>query len=839
MPPTLALPGCIVRPDGDWLFDRIAQRDQGWHIKNDHGDIWPTPSTLDLAIIEAVRSAATHGNKIAVGVPRIVTGIILGPAIYVALNRFIQRTGFADQPGFNAFPFSRHSDRIVLASRSHAVRDLLGASLMKFGRSETKLCQFPTFRLTRTGDLEPGVYGDLPKQERPRSDQMIALAPSLVVYDYWPFPATIRLPRVAAVFAELAEHDSLETVERLKDFTDRTNPAVVLAIVNLNDAEKRQRLAELGYQFVAAQTPEGDGGSLRPSFAAVDLAAPKQTSVTFQPVPDEEPVNKTLAEAFQLIVEAHARVPRGTLYPAALTRAWYILDHLASCPVSLERYETLRRRDPREQTLRFRIGKLREINWGSVPDTIRSMLMLRWPDIVDRLDQAHTLLLESNPKWWAVADRILAAASPTGVIVSNRLAAQALREELLLGFDWNEMDSLVAVRSFREARRNDELFPRVVLLGAWKDLQRPLVFALLPRQIDILGYSYEACVLEKRLHAVQQDLEQVLPDQTRATYTRLLHHGSVTSSPARQTALTWNTDGVRHARNSTIRHWQQMAKAPARGEVDDNDELLIDDELHYEYTQVVELAADHAAATPSYVTPDDADDDELIPAVSITFADSTHVTLPADRELLVLPRDADVAQQRFAANLAVEDRVLLFSSSEHHDIFATTLTRTRHLLATDQRILDRWRDALVTLRHSYPPDEWGSGARFCEALEGLNCRRDRVTMRSWITGSTMAPRDPSDIACMLCLAGVSTGAESWAALIAREINYVRDFNRRIGRRIIRRMLTRGSGDETRDRIDEEIDELLEDSELRVVAAVGPVQPQPARTLTFNATEEEL
>jgi hypothetical protein len=91
-----------------------------------------------------------------------------------------------------------------------------------------------------------------------------------------------------------------------------------------------------------------------------------------------------------------------------LRRAWYVFDHLAACPLPLASYELLRRRDPREQTLRFRLEKLEDINWGQITNpVVRGMLMTRWDPLLDLLRKAYAALLNDNPKWWHLAEMIL------------------------------------------------------------------------------------------------------------------------------------------------------------------------------------------------------------------------------------------------------------------------------------------------------------------------------------------------------------------------------------------------------------------------------------------------
>lgn len=811
-------------PASDWLFERMTEPAQGWHIRNNDADVWPKLGTPDAMILQAARAVAQTGGRLAVCVPRVVTGLVLGPAVYVALNGLLsQQLTRALPADFVSFPLHGQKS-LILASRSHEVRDLLAESVMTFQRRETRLCHFPTFRLTRTGALDPGVYGRLTSLQQPRPADMLPNAPAIIVYDYWPFPAHVRLPPVAVVLAELAENDSYETVDRLGDLLARTTPQFTFAVVNLHDVEKRRRLAELGFQFITMPADGAAAGTPVQSFASISRAAPATTRIRYDALPDGA-VNGALADAFQIIAEANNKLPRGEPCPHPLRRAWYLLDHLATCPIPLARYEELRRRDPREQSLKFRLEKLEHVDWSLIPGGTRGMLMARWSHIIERLGQAYAALLEHNPKWWRLAEMILDADAPLGVLLPNRLAAQGLRDELLVEWEWSEYTSPVKVRSFGEARRADECFERVVLAGLWKDWQRPLVFGALPREVCIPGYPYESLVLDKRLRALRDDLDVTLPAQTAISLTRLLGAAAPTPiGPSRET-VTWTIENIDQARAQTLHRWRERCQGATGPEEHDED-------------GVYERAAVQAGVRDTATPVDDAGDDEVVPAVTISFADGDRVIVRADRELLVLPRGAAVTEQRFAAAIKPGDRVLVLSSGEIHDVFAAALARTRHLCQTDERILDRWQGVLIALRRRYPMEERGARVRFCEALEALDCERDRVTMRTWLSGSTMAPRAPADIATLLRVSGVATDAARWADLISTEINHMRDFNRRLGRRIVRRLLEQGTGKDTKDRVDQEIDELLEDARLREVRDIGAVAQRPKRELaTVNAEDE--
>jgi hypothetical protein len=815
----LDLHGCTVAIEPDWLFQQMAAAGQGWYIRNEHGQQRQVLSDLDLAVLNAARGSAQRHGRLVIGVNRVVVGIVLAPVIYAVLRTLLQ-TGRPDELLPNDPLAIPPGQKILVASRSHAIRDLLAESVISFNRRETRLVQFPTYRLARDGALVPGAFGRLPKMQRPRASEMLTNAAPIVVYDYWPLPPGFHLSNIAAVFAELNEHDGLDAVERIHEVIEHMDAGFAVAIVNVNDIAKRERLAALGFEFIAAQTyAEPESGELSSTFTGIDRVAPKMHQVTFQCLPDDTPVAAPLAEVFKLLAEVNARLLPQDPYPLPLSRAWYVLDQLGSCPSSLQRYEQLRRLDPYSQSLGFRIDGLDNVNWNLVPDRVRGSLQTRWPQVIELFRRAYALLLQSNPKWWALAELVVDAKTPMAVILSNRLAARALREELLLEFGWSEAASPVQIRALSEARRNDERFNRVVVLKQWSDRQRGTLFSLMPRELLVIGYSFEGPVLSKRLQAMQKDFDVTIPLATLTSLTRLLGARARPAEPRPGSAVVWDSDALALVGRLARRHWAHA----------DSSDGVTEDDILFERA---------ATRLPTSPAPSDDLGDELLEIVTLTFIDGRELVVPADRELLVLPSGGGSTEQRFPSDVRVGDRVLLLSADEQADLFATALVRTGHLIPSDTRILGRWREALVALRHAYPPATRGAASRFVDAMRQAGCPRDNVTIRSWLRGSTMAPREPADIAKVLLLAGGIPDVDTWAGLIDREMNVVRDFHRRIGRRIARRLVLAREQERSSDRVDQEIDELLEQTELRTLLRVGPVETRPKSAVVTMAVEEE-
>ena len=178
----LDLHGCTVAIEPDWLFQQMAAAGQGWYIRNEHGQQRQVLSDLDLAVLNAARGSAQRHGRLVIGVNRVVVGIVLAPVIYAVLRTLLQ-TGRPDELLPNDPLAIPPGQKILVASRSHAIRDLLAESVISFNRRETRLVQFPTYRLARDGALVPGAFGRLPKMLRPRASEMLTNAAPIVERD--------------------------------------------------------------------------------------------------------------------------------------------------------------------------------------------------------------------------------------------------------------------------------------------------------------------------------------------------------------------------------------------------------------------------------------------------------------------------------------------------------------------------------------------------------------------------------------------------------------------------------------------------------------------------------
>lgn len=817
-----------MSPLADWILRLMTDEKQGWHIHYDNDVVRPPLSELDGAIYHTLRMIAINKEKLAVGLPRVVTGTTIGPLIYVSLNLLVQlHSNRASQlRDFVRFPQSRRMGQFILASRSHAIREMWAKSTLSFSGVETRLSSFRTYRLSRTGDLKKDIYSLIEAGKRPSEGDLIKGLPDIALYDFWPLPK--RPGRVRAIFAELSAADSKTTTQRLLDLVNDTNPEWALVLLNLHDIENRKRLNEAGFRFVALScaVPEEklEDERLYPSFTAIAAATPQQVNVVWSPLSHSDACSQALADAFKEIVEADSQIPDGHPYPYIMNRAWYLLNQLSECPVPLTRYEKLRRADPREKTLGFWVKKLDNVNWHAIPEAVRAPLVLRWRSIAERLKSAYKCLLDDNPLSWHLAETIIDANDKIVLLMPSQLAAQALREEMLLEYRWKESESRAAVMSVRDAHRADVRPKKVVWLGTWGNRHRPLLWGLLANTVEIVGYPYQALVLVKRLEEVRHDLSESLPTTTKETLGPPI--------PSNLT-ISWNSDTIQRSREQTLGHWHQRQDENAV----DSDELrepLYEGNSSFAMYERVAHRMSAQQDTSAFV---DDEDDEVVTAVRVRFVDGTSLVSRVDHEYMVLPRGKSDAEQKIATELRPKDRVLVLSQSEHEDVFAVVLARTNHLLDIDQRVIDYWRQALWRLRQKYPTSKWGMGARFCEDLERLGCERDRVTMRSWLKGSAMAPRSRDDISYLLQLSGNRADSATWSRLIEREIKQVRDFHRRIGRRIVKRMQTHGEIQPS-NAIDAEIDELLEEADLRVVSAVSEPFDTPKHTVVTMVEEAE-
>ena len=381
----LILPGCAAEVPTDWLTKRMHTSDGGWQFRHKNEVVAAPSGLLDDAFISLIKKVLPTRRRLAIAVSRVQPGIVLGPAIQLALTCLViksGREGAADQ----TVPFPLLcGERIVIASRSHAVRDLLAESIISFERQTTRVCQFPTFRVKRTGDLEPGFFGRLDRKHRPN---VFDDSPQFVLYDYSPLPAGARVGRCRVMLAELAEVDTPETTSRMLSFADASSAQFIITLVSYYDTTKIAQLRTNGFHVVAVRSLGGEGSVSYPTLSAVDAATPLRPKVSLELIDTSSSAAISLARAYVQL--AGLRKALNDEEPPRVVRsAWGILGALATAPAPIQRLEIARRRHPGMTTLNHALERLQLPFLGDASGRARGVTLLRWPEVMRCLTAAY------------------------------------------------------------------------------------------------------------------------------------------------------------------------------------------------------------------------------------------------------------------------------------------------------------------------------------------------------------------------------------------------------------------------------------------------------------------
>lgn len=797
----VALPGCDVRVPRDGLVARLSEFGCGWSQVSGFDRRALTLGMLDAAAIAVLKSASPSG-KVALSVARVEPGISLGPAMILALTALVSPHGFDTSP----FPI-RNGDRVAIASRSHAVRDLLAESVLKFGSHETRVCQFPTFRIKRNGELSEAYFGRIPVRARPKLFQESV---HFVLYDFIPMRSeAVALPKCEVVLAELSETDRPDVVDRLFAFADSVQASTVLPIVNFHDLQKRKRLEERGFTVLAIQSESGIADAT-PTFRGIDLASPAFCDVLVTPCGLDSSSARALAMANAAMADVWKACAGRGESPPILRTAWRLLDDLATAPVPLQTVEAVRRDTPGITTIGHAIERLGRFDVNSLAPQIRDAFLLRWGRVRDLIEAAYRAVMDENPLYEPLVERIVDAREPLFVGLASSSAAAALRRDLLVGYGWQD-EGLVTIGSSVALARKRSVTRNLLAVG-FDGFYRPQMhFSGLPQKFEILTYPHLLAKMIAYKSMLDAAFTRDVPRSNAAAFCISFGGTNVKATGKPVARVQFDVPA------SAALRFASDLKAVESAEATSSNDVLGDETL--DVYGGVEGIAD-SIDDVSDEEPSRADGSSDVDMLMVRMTDGSIHRYRDGDEFIVLPADDEVALTRSARELEPGDRLVLLDDGEHKSVFRLIVDQTRHLVNVDDRALQRWEDAMDAVRSRFPPADADARDAFCAALEDAGCRRHRATMRTWIIGKSMAPESSEDVAFILRLAGFQGDHGAAAEVLADELNVVRHFRRSIGRGVVRRLAQRATGREARGRLDEEIDEVLDLCEVRIVESVA-------------------
>ena len=352
----VSLPGCdVLVPPGDIAL-RLSVSGSGWYLNGDGERRQVLCGDVDALVSSLMKSATRRLTGLAVS--SVVPGLCLGPALNLAVDSMVSKRIY----GADGRTLIRTDERIAIASRSHALRDYLAESILRFGREEFPFMSFPTFRLKRNGDDEPARFG---RNAHRTKFEIFTTSPQFLFYDLSPLNAPQTVPECAVVLAELAETDGVQYVERLMAFARACHARYVFPIVSYHDVEKRRLLESQGF---AISTVTKGAGTADPDFTFEALSKATPARTVFEVILCDDPIETAVAiDRAYLMLRQMWRLCGNLQQPSQLRRAWNILDEMAAAPSAISTLEAVRRDAPRVTTLGFAIEKLAYLDCSGLP----------------------------------------------------------------------------------------------------------------------------------------------------------------------------------------------------------------------------------------------------------------------------------------------------------------------------------------------------------------------------------------------------------------------------------------------------------------------------------------
>jgi len=752
------------------LFDRLATPEEG--IERRTPDGWqPLPlNDFDASVFGLSVDVGKGPKKIALGFPRVPTG----NATWLAVATMISRVSMA---GDNPLQGPQRPRWIVITARDRPIRDSYFAQRITFTEQNLFISEFPAYRIKRTGEVLP-ISAASPTR----------LSSPVLFYHFDALDSQdFRLDRLDArlVLAELSETDSRlapELLKRLENLRTALDDPRTIVFFNSFDDRQRECLQEAGYLMLHVRPKSLDPTVIPrlPSLASAFADFNYSQRVVPDVIEDDGGISKSLYDAALAI----ARVADVITAPESRTvigRWWGIWRTLKDLAAPLESYERYRTHAQRRGSLEAAIDRVSTSGdrlSGPESRTVRAVA----PTVAESLRAIYRLLSQHSPK----ADRLLHLSagiecSATGslIVLPEKAQMEALREYLLLR-DQKLLDRIRAAYLARapEASRQNSV-EEMLITGAWAPWHDSLLLAVGASRIRVLMYEYEASLLLRRL------------DEHAAESARLAGDTSAREDPilAIQVGDLEKLKALIESRRQIVEEGRDQHQPPVPSATEIEEE---------------------------YEIPDDRDYGEKEAGLTIVFTDGSSLQARPHTELLIVTEDG--VESVFASNVSAGEQIALIPEEEARSIFDSVLSRVKHLVQADPEVLELWRGTVrrLVFGGDFPARSIGQMVR---ELRALGCRRHQATIQNWFKGVTLAPREITDIQLVLQLGGAERPLEL-AKVVRREIEVVRNFNRRLGRRIRRKLVADATGESApRERIDYEIDEAIEDLEYRTVQRV--------------------
>jgi hypothetical protein len=757
----------------DWLLARLTETPNAIHVLHGNVAVQVAFTRLDAALANILNSDASP-HRLLLLVPRTAAGMLLPLATLTILGSRIGVDARAPR-GVRAIPI-KPARGLLYATGSRRLRDAFSKSEIRLAAFRQSLAGLPLFRLRTDRALAPIT---------PPKFVVLAGLPRLVFYHYDRLNPRVGGLGIDLMLAELQETDGVLAAERLVSLLDDVRPTRAVAVVNemYEDGIRRLRDDAGFLPIVVGQSDVGLlTGSSETQIVAFSVPYQRRTekaTIKWSVIPGESGV--LLNDAHEYLVDLDRALGRAR--PDIVRHAWRYLNALAALPLPLALFERfVRSRNP-YLCLDPLFHRLERAIFDGLVDEQRAIVAPRWPALIALLRAASESLRENNPKWQRLLDAVTSADAST-IALSSQVALDAVMTELLVGFGWTHRDGdsvLVTVRDLAALNSG----PRPLLhLALPSRRMRPLFWATTHPLTEIACYPHEA-----RWGYVELRRELDLYKLRTAATNRVAADKLRTPVPPVDVLGTGRT-------------LEEPSGLPAPGR----------DRARFEETVLSFSAAGPDDDLPDQSAPAEAQDASSV--LLLTEA-GEWISIPRDQEVCRVDRDTDSTEVIFADAIRAGDRLAVMGRNTANNLFQEAVRRTGHLTGVDLRPIEHWRLAIAGLREEC---RRSSVPLMISVIRAAGCERDPLTIRWWLSGITMAPASPDDLAIVLTVARDSQ-AQSWAPVVSREFESLRGFRRALGRRIRSRFGAMTRSEPPKDRLDMELDELLEEVSLMEVVDV--------------------
>lgn len=799
----------------DWLYEKLSSPTEGWNI-NLNGQLIDVPlNELDALAYLILQKTLASKMRVAIALPRVISGVSLSIIAYLVVNRFIHQQKDRILDNFIPLPLN-NGQPVIIATKNRKLRDFFLESSLKFHHSSFPFSNFPIFRINRFGEV-------VPLMSKEASASQIKMDP-IIFYHFDSLNAPSQLVQNGYFIGEISETDSPSLTSKLCDFINNTQAESALVLANEYSYKSIDLLKKNNFHMITLnikdlfnKTTINENINF-PSLGSSLADCSPEIQLRIDLVENTEVVT-ILSKIWQILVSLNEQIKSDK--PMILIRAWGLFYLLKDTAVPLDRLEEHRRKDPWLKTINYNIEQIFNFPLQKLDESISRVLETIWPTLGSEFKKLYSFLNNQPIKYDYLLNLIKKVRNSEEVwhiVFSSSIQAKVFNEEMLLKSENTESDLKVKAGYVNDYINNSEICENMILVGFWKKSEQAKILSLFPKVIHLLIYPSELPALPGTIYNLNNDPTYESTIETLNNIGFKLHLNPSDSLPYKWFVLDSESQILLEHINEII---------PKQ-----TDKPFLFEEDRWNLFEIEEKIQEESEITGENLEESNIGD-ETIEAYKIELENGQTIFIPSDKEIYTYSDGEDSMHLKLPETLVGGDVILLYSNEQSQEMFKNVLVRTQELSRTDSRVISLWQTALKELRKIYEISNPYSVNAYLHDLKDSGCTKIGQTVKQWLKGTTFAPRDIEDVECLLKMADIKNSS-NLSKIIHREIESVRVFHRKMGKRLRERLGIKLNSDRDghpEDTTDREIDEILE-----------MVQPQTIKSIIDgieNVSKEQV